>query len=75
MGSLVEFMMRKRFVKISMILTVATVRVDSLEETESDPDVHGEDVQVAAEHAVEDGTKDRTSAEDKYLSRVSVLCS
>ena len=49
--------------------------VDGLEKTEDDPNIDGEDVEVVAEHAVEDGTKDRASAEDKYLSRVSVLCS
>lgn len=55
--------------------TITRVRVDSLEKTEDDPDVDGKDVQVVTEHAVEDGTKDRASTEDKDFSWVSVFCS
>ena len=54
-------------------LTVARVRVDGLEETEGDPDVHGDDVEVAAERAVKQRASDRTSTEDHDLSGVRVL--
>ena len=47
--------------------------INGLEETEGDPDVDGEDVQVVAEHAVEDGTEDRAGSEDEDLGRVGVL--
>ena len=47
--------------------------VDSLEETESNPDVDGEDMQVTAEHSVEDRPEDGTGAQDEDLSRVSIL--
>ena len=50
------------------------MRINSLEETESNPDVNGEDVQVAAEHAVEDGAEDSARAENEYLCGVRVLC-
>lgn len=49
--------------------------VNSLEQTERDPKVNGDDVQIACEVAVEDGTSDRTSAEDEHLSRVGIFCS
>ncbi len=54
-------------------LTIAGVRIDGLEETEDNPDVDGEDVEVVTEHAVQDGTKDRASSKDENLGGVSVL--
>ena len=53
--------------------TVAAVRVDGLEETEDDPNVDGDDVQVAAEGAVEDGACNRAGTENHDLSGVRVL--
>lgn len=53
--------------------TVSAVRIDGLEETEGDPDVDGEDVQVAAEHGVQDGADNRAGAEDEDLCGVGVL--
>lgn len=47
--------------------------INGLEQTERDPDVNSENVEVAGEVAVKDGTSDRTSAEDKYLGRVGIL--
>ncbi len=49
--------------------------VDGLEETESDPDVDRENVEVTAEHSVEDRAEDGTSAQDKHLSGMRVLSS
>ena len=47
--------------------------IDSLEETESNPDVDGEDMQVTAEHSVEDRPEDGTGTQDEDLSGVSIL--
>ena len=55
--------------------TVSAVRIDGLEETQGDPDVHGEDVQVTAECAVEEGTRECTSSEDEDFSGMRVLSS
>lgn len=55
------------------IHTIAGVSVNGLEETEGDPAVHGHNVEVAAESAVEDGTSEGTGSENKDLSRMSVL--
>jgi hypothetical protein len=52
---------------------VARVGVDGLEETEGDPDVDGEDVQVVAEEAVEEWAGDGSLGEDEDLERVGVL--
>lgn len=49
------------------------MRVDSLEEAERDPDVDGEDVQVAREEAVEQGSRDGAGAKDHDLCRVRIL--
>lgn len=46
---------------------VATVRVDSLEQPQGDPDVHGEDVKLASDGAPEDGRADGADAEDQYF--------
>ena len=47
--------------------------VDGLEETEGDPDVDGEDVEVLHEEAVEEGPGNRASTEDEDLSGMGVL--
>jgi len=52
---------------------VSAVSIDGLEETEDDPDVHGEDVEVASAKDVEDRTSDRPSTEDEDFSWVGVL--
>ena len=52
---------------------VSAVSINSLEETEDDPDVHGEDVEVAGAKDVEDRTSDRPSTEDEDFSWMGVL--
>jgi len=52
---------------------VTAVGVDSLEKTERDPDVDGEDVEVAAEPAVQKRSGEGSSAENEDLCRVCVL--
>lgn len=47
--------------------------VDGLEQTERDPNIYSENVEVARKVTVEDGTSDRASAKDKHLGRVRVL--
>ena len=47
--------------------------IDGLEEAEDDPDVHGEDVEVASAKDVENRTSDRSSTEDEDLGWVGVL--
>lgn len=42
---------------------VAAVGVDGLEETEDDPEIHGEDVQVTGQGAPEDGAADSAEAQ------------
>ena len=54
---------------------VSTVSIDGLEETEDDPNVHGEDVEVAGANDVEDRPSDRSSTKDEDFSRVGVFCS
>lgn len=49
--------------------------VNSLEQTERDPKVDSENVEVASNVAVEDGSSNRTSAKDEHLSRVGILSS
>lgn len=49
------------------------MRVDGLEQTKGDPDVHGEDVEVAGEVAVEQGSGNRARAKDEDLGGVRVL--
>lgn len=53
--------------------TVATMCIDRLEETERDPDVHGENVEVPTEGAVEEWTRDRASTKDHNLSGVRIF--
>ena len=54
---------------------VTTVSINGLEETEDDPDVHGEDVEVASAKDVENRTSDRPSTEDEDLGWMCVLSS
>lgn len=52
---------------------VAGVRIDGLEETAHDPQVHGQDVQVAGDGAPGDGAEDRAGAEDHHFDGRGVL--
>jgi len=52
---------------------VSAVSIDGLEETEDNPDVHGEDVKVAGTKDVENWTSDCSSTEDEDFSWVGVL--
>lgn len=52
---------------------VSGVGVDGLEQSESDPDVHRQDVQVLSEETVQEGTGDGSLGEDEDLKRVGVL--
>jgi len=54
---------------------VSAVSVNGLEETEDDPDVHGEDVKVSGAKDVENRTGDRPSTEDEDFSWMGVLSS
>lgn len=54
---------------------VSAVSIDSLEETENDPDVHGEDMKVSGAKNVKDRASDRSGAEDKDFSWVGVFSS
>lgn len=47
--------------------------IDGLEETENDPYVHGEDVEVTGAEDVKNGAGDRSSTENKDFSRMGVL--
>lgn len=47
--------------------------INGLEKTERDPNINGENVEVAGKVAVEDGTRDRTRAEDKHFCRVGIF--
>lgn len=52
---------------------VAAVRVDGLEEAQHDPEVDGDDVQVACEEAVKEGPEDGAGAKDEDLGGMCVL--
>ena len=52
---------------------VARVSVDGLAETESDPDVDGEDVQILSEKTVEERARDGSLGENEDLQGVGVL--
>jgi len=54
---------------------VSTVSIDGLEETEDDPDVHGEDVEVASAKDIENWTSDCPSTEDEDFRWMGVLSS
>ena len=52
---------------------VAAVRIDGLEETEDDPEVHGQDVEVLGEGAPEDRGADGSESEDHDFDRGGVF--
>ena len=52
---------------------VARVRIDCLEEPETDPDVDGEDVEVVPSDAVEEGSGDSAQCEDQDFEGMSIL--
>lgn len=52
---------------------VSRVSVDSLEQSEGDPNVHGEDVQVVSEETVEERSRDGSLSENQDLQWMSVL--
>ena len=54
---------------------VSTMSIDGLEETENDPDVHGEDVEVAGAENVENRSSDGSGTEDENFSQMGVLSS
>ena len=49
--------------------------VDGLEETKSDPNIHGKDVEVPREVAIEKRTHNCARSQNHNLSRVGILCS
>jgi hypothetical protein len=53
---------------------VAGVRVNGLEHTQRDPDVHGEDVEVLGDCAPQDGAADRAETEDHDFDWRGVFC-
>lgn len=53
---------------------VAGVRVDGLEDTKNDPDVHGQDVKVLGDGAPQNGAADRAETEDHDFNRRRVFC-
>lgn len=52
---------------------VARVGIDRLEETQDDPDVHRDNVQVLREGTQHERTTDRTHTQDQNLERVRIL--
>lgn len=52
---------------------VAAVGVDGLEKTEGDPDVHGEQVELAGEGKEDDGRSDDTNTKETSLDGRSIL--
>lgn len=52
---------------------IATVRVDGLEQTQDNPDVHGENVQVTGEGAPDDWAADGSETEDHDLDRGGIF--
>ena len=55
------------------LLTVTGVGVNSLEETEDDPCVDSNNVEVTTDSTVEDGASEGTGSENEDLSRVGVF--
>jgi len=53
---------------------ITGVRVDGLEHTQRDPDVHGEDVEVLGDGAPQDGATDCAETEDHDFDWRRVLC-
>lgn len=54
---------------------IATVRIDGLEQTEDDPAVHGQDVEILGDGAPDDGASYGTETEDHDFDRRGVLSS
>lgn len=52
---------------------VSRVRIDSLEEPQHDPYVHGQDVQILGDGAPDDRAANCAEAEEKHLDRASVF--
>ena len=52
---------------------VTTVGINGLEQTQDNPNVHGEDVKVSGESAPEDGATDGTKAQEHHFNRRRVL--
>jgi hypothetical protein len=50
------------------------VSIDGLEETESDPEEDGENVEIPGEVAIQERASDGTSAENHDFSGMSVFC-
>lgn len=53
---------------------VAGMRIDGLEQPRHDPEIHGQDVQIACEGAPEDGAADGAEAEHQDFDRGGVFC-
>lgn len=49
------------------------MRIDSLEQSECDPHIHGEDMQVLGEETVDEGPGEGSCSEDEDLSRMRVF--
>lgn len=52
---------------------VSRVSVDCLAQSESNPEVDGENVEILSEETVKEGTRDGTLCKDKDFKRVGVL--
>jgi len=52
---------------------VSAMGINSLEETKDDPNVHGEDVEVASADDIENGTSDRSGAKDEDFSWMGIF--
>lgn len=52
---------------------IAAVRVDSLEQAQDNPNVHGENVQVTSDGTPDDGTADGSEAQNHNLNRRCVF--
>ena len=53
---------------------VARVGVNSLEQTQGHPNVHGKDMQVFGEGAQKERSTDGAQTQDQHLQRVCILC-
>ncbi len=54
--------------------TIATVRIDSLEQAEGDPYVHGDDVEVLCKVAVDEWADEGARSKDEHLGGMRVFC-
>jgi len=55
--------------------TITAMRVDGLEKTKGDPNIHGKDVEVPREVAIEKRTQNCARSQNQNLSGVGILCS